>query len=124
MKRFFKWVISAIAAILLAGSLTACSNAASVDIKSYQAIIDVRTPQEFATGHLDGAINIDIQGIGFASAVDALDKSADYFVYCHSGNRAGQAITYMANAGFTGTLTNGGGVDAASAATGLQIVNN
>lgn len=122
--RYFKGLIAALVALLLMGSLTACSSAPSVDINSYQAIIDVRTPQEFATGHLDGAINIDIRGAEFASSIGALDKTANYFIYCHSGNRAGQAVDYMTGAGFSGTLTNGGSVDAAAASTGLQIVNN
>ena len=86
------------------------------------AVIDVRTAGEFSTGHLEGAVNIDIQGSGFVTEINALDRAANYVIYCHSGNRAGQAVTYMQDHGFTGTLTNAGGVDDASSATGLAIV--
>ncbi|MEN9749203.1 MAG: hypothetical protein RL149_281 [Actinomycetota bacterium] len=86
------------------------------------AVIDVRTPGEFATGHLDGALNIDIQGSTFVTEINALDRAANYVVYCRSGNRAGQAVTYMQDHGFTGTLTNAGSVDEASSATGISIV--
>jgi len=86
------------------------------------AVIDVRTPAEYAGGHLEGALNIDVQGMNFASEVEALDKTADYVIYCRSGNRSGQAISQMQSLGFTGTLTNGGGVDAASQATGLAVI--
>lgn len=87
------------------------------------AVIDVRTPDEFATGHLDGALNIDIQGSSFATEIGALEKSANYVIYCRSGNRAGQAVTYMQDNGFTGTLTNAGSVDEASSATGIAVVH-
>lgn len=85
------------------------------------AVIDVRTPAEIAEGHLDGAININWEDIGFADEVSALDKDGVYVLYCRSGNRAGQAIDAMTSMGFT-NLTNAGGVDAASAFTGLDIV--
>ena len=72
-------------------------------------------------GHLEGATNIDVQATTFASKIAKLDKSTPYFVYCHSGNRAGQAITAMKAVGFT-NLTNGGGITAAAQTSGLKIV--
>jgi len=45
-------------------------------------LLDVRTPAEFATGHLTGARNVDIEGSGFASQIASLDKNATYAVYC------------------------------------------
>lgn len=84
-------------------------------------IVDVRTPAEFASGHLEGAINIDVRAADFDAQVDALDRDAEYLVYCRSGNRAGSAIDRMAAMGFT-TLENGGGVEQAAQATGLDIV--
>ena len=122
MTKFFKGLAALLIALFAVGSLSACS-AEKIDMSAVAQVIDVRTPQEFSTGHLDGAVNIDIRDAGFAAEVDALDHAANYVIYCHSGNRAGQAIEYMQGAGFTGTLTNAGGVDAAAAATGLAIVN-
>ncbi|MEO6144804.1 MAG: rhodanese-like domain-containing protein [Dermatophilaceae bacterium] len=64
-------------------------------------VLDVRTPAEFASGHLPQAKNIDIEGPDFATQIAALDKSAKYAVYCRSGNRSGTALEQMAAAGFT-----------------------
>jgi phage shock protein E len=121
MSKIFKFLAAAMIAIFAVGSLTACSTAAAVDMKSVAAVIDVRTPDEVATGHLHGSMHIDIQGSDFASKMNELDKSANYVVYCRSGNRAGKAIEWMTQNGFTGTLTNAGSVADAAVATGLAI---
>lgn len=102
-------------------SLTACSTNQNVDMSTVTAVIDVRTPAEFATGHLDGAINIDWEGPTFADEVSALDPNGTYLLYCRSGNRAGQAKAAMESLGFT-NLTNLGSVEDASTATGIAIV--
>ncbi|MEY4293871.1 MAG: hypothetical protein RIR29_521 [Actinomycetota bacterium] len=122
MSKFFKLLVASVIAIFAMSSLTACSNSEPIDMTTIAAVIDVRTPDEFASGHLDGALNIDIQGSTFATEIGALDKSANYVIYCRSGNRAGQAVTYMQDNGFTGTLTNAGSVDEASSATGIAVV--
>ena len=89
---------------------------------SVSAVIDVRTPAETADGYLEGALLIDWQGPDFATEIEKLDKAANYVIYCRSGNRAGQAVSYMQENGFTGTLTNAGGVADASTATSIAIV--
>jgi rhodanese-related sulfurtransferase len=122
MSKFFKLLVASVIAIFAMSSLTACSNSEPIDMTTIAAVIDVRTPEEFASGHLDGALNIDFQGSMFATEIGALDKSANYVIYCRSGNRAGQAVTYMQDNGFTGTLTNAGSVDEASSATGIAVV--
>ena len=122
MKKLIKFMVASVVAIFAVSSLAACSATESLDMKSVAAVIDVRTPEEFATGHLDGALNFDIQGAEFDSQLSTLDKAADYVIYCRSGNRAGQAISYMQENGFTGTLTNAGSVADASAATSISIV--
>lgn len=122
MSKFFKLLVASVIAIFAMSSLTACSNSEPIDMTTIASVIDVRTPDEFASGHLDGALNIDIQGTAFATEIGALDKSANYVIYCRSGNRAGQAVTYMQDNGFTGTLTNAGSVDEASSATGIAVV--
>jgi rhodanese-related sulfurtransferase len=75
-------------------------------------LIDVRTPAEFAAGHLDGAVNIDVQGSSFADAVAELDPSKSYAVYCHSGNRSAVATSYMAAHGFKNLVELAGGITA------------
>ncbi|MEY4618276.1 MAG: hypothetical protein RL101_462 [Actinomycetota bacterium] len=122
MTKFFKVLVAGLLALFAIGSLSACSTAEPVDMSSIAAVVDVRTPGEFAEGHLDGALNYDWQGANFAAEISNLDPAADYVIYCRSGNRAGQAISFMQSNGFTGTLTNGGGVADASSLTGIEIV--
>lgn len=122
MSKLFKIVIGSALALIAVTSVTACSPGQSVDMDTVSAIIDVRTPGEFAEGHLHDSMNFDIQGSNFSSEVDSLDKSANYVVYCRSGNRAGKAIEFMQEHGFTGTLTNAGGVENASSITGMPII--
>ncbi len=64
-------------------------------------IIDVRTPEEFADGHIQGAVNIPVQQPGFAAEVAQLDPNGIYAVYCRSGNRSQPAVAEMKNAGIT-----------------------
>jgi rhodanese-related sulfurtransferase len=122
MTKLFKFVVASIIAIFAFGSLTACSTPEPLDLSTVAAVIDVRTPEEVAGGYLEGALKFDFQGPNFASEIATLDKSKDYVIYCRSGNRAGQAISYMQSNGFTGTLANAGSVADASATTGLPIV--
>jgi phage shock protein E len=75
-------------------------------------VLDVRTPTEFAAGHIPQARNIDIEGSGFASRIAALNKNATYAVYCHSGNRSGVALEQMTAAGFTHVYDLDGGIGA------------
>ncbi len=122
MTKFLKLFTALIVAAFALGSLTACSTAEPLDMTNVSAVIDVRTAEEFATGHLDGALNFDVQSSNFAELVSALDPAANYVVYCRSGNRSTAAIESMKALGFTGTLTNGGAVANASTLTGTAIV--
>ena len=96
------------AALALAGmtSLAGCGSsggtaqpAPAASSVAYAAIIDVRTPAEFAQGHVVGARNIDVESAGFAAEIAALPTSGTYLVYCRSGNRSAQAATKMRAAG-------------------------
>jgi rhodanese-related sulfurtransferase len=121
MSKIFKVLTAALIALFAVSSLTACSTSNAIDMKSIAAVIDVRTPDEVATGHLHGSINIDIEGADFDAQMNALDKTKNYVVYCRSGNRAGQAIDWMTQNGFTGKLINAGSVADAAVATGMMI---
>ena len=107
--------------LTLAGTVALAGCSSTAGLPQGTVVIDVRTPAEYASGHLEGATNIDVQATTFASKIAKLDKSTPYFVYCHSGNRAGQAITAMKAVGLT-NLTNGGGITAAEQTSGLKIV--
>jgi rhodanese-related sulfurtransferase len=65
-------------------------------------IIDVRTPEEFAEGHLEGAVNMNVQGADFAAQISSLDPAGLYAVYCRSGNRSQAAVAAMADGGLSG----------------------
>lgn len=117
----FLTIVAALAAVFgLTVALTGCSSQ-TVDMSTVTAVIDVRTPEEFATGHLDGAVNINWEDPTFTDQVATLDKDGVYVLYCRSGNRAGQALDAMTSMGFT-NLTNAGSVNDAASFTGLAIV--
>lgn len=65
-------------------------------------IIDVRSPEEFAEGHIEGALNYNVEGPDFASQIAGLDPAGTYAVYCRSGNRSVVAVDYMASQGING----------------------
>ena len=83
-------------------------------------VIDVRTADEFASGHLEGAVNIDVEGGQFSALIADLPKDAPYMVYCHSGRRSAIAAQAMIDAGFTEVYDLGGIVDWQAA--GLPVV--
>ena len=119
MNKLFKRVAALLTAVGLIFGLTACS--APLDMTKVTSVIDVRTADEYAAGHLQGAINIDVEGSDFSTEVGKLDTNGIYVVYCHSGRRAGIAKDQMDAMGFK-DVTNAGGLDAAASATGLPIV--
>lgn len=63
-------------------------------------LIDVRAPQEVAQNSIEGHVLINIMDPSFPTKIQELDKDKNYFVYCRSGNRSGQACKYMAGLGF------------------------
>ena len=109
------------AAVALALGVSGCaSSVAPVEVGADTVIVDVRTPAEYATGHLEGAVNLDLQSPSFDEAVDELDADVDYVVYCQSGNRSAQAVSVMVDADLT--VQDAGGIDEAANATGLPVV--
>src|SRR5690606_24207673 len=100
----------------------AAGGANPVEVGDATILLDVRTAAEHSAGHLDGAKLLDFNGGDLAAAIPSLDPDAEYLVYCRSGNRSGQAIALMEQAGFT-NLTNLGSLEQAAQATGLPIVN-
>lgn len=67
-------------------------------------ILDVRTPEEFASGHISGAINIPVENADFIDQVSQLDPAVTYAVYCRSGNRSQPAVAGMQSAGINGIV--------------------
>ena len=76
-------------------------------------IIDVRTPEECATGILENAIMLDFfKSEIFQQEISELDKSKPFFVYCRSGNRSSHACAMMENMGIVKTVNLVGGMNA------------
>lgn len=72
---------------------------ASVIAEPGVVIVDVRTPEEFASGHIAGAVNIPVENADFIDQVSQLDPAVTYAVYCRSGNRSQPAVAGMQSAG-------------------------
>ena len=113
---------ASIAALLLAGAAAGCSSesstaeaeplaagaaaeaapgveAAGVALAEQRTVIDVRTPEEYAEGHVLDAVNLNVQDPSFDSEIAALDADGTYVVYCRSGNRSATAAERMRAAG-------------------------
>ena len=72
-------------------------------------VLDVRTAEEFAEGHLPGAINIDVKESNFLEkAVRTLPSDKKIAVYCRSGRRSAQAAEQLASKGYQVTNLKGG----------------
>jgi rhodanese-related sulfurtransferase len=114
-----KLITSFAAIILLAGcSSTGSATTVNLNVSEFSQkitepgviIVDVRTPEEFASGHIEGALNIDFNSGNFANEITRLNPSETYAVYCRSGNRSGVATEQMAELGFVDMYDMQGGI--------------
>ena len=102
--------------------------AKNVDPKAAQALIadqkatvlDIRTPEEFAEGHIPNAKNVDFFSKSFRETLEKLDKDAPIVMHCQSGGRSGQALPIFKELGFTKVFHMNGGFSAWSKA-GLPV---
>ena len=108
------------ACLALSPALAGCGGSSADTIRPAQAltliernqavrVLDVRTPEEFATGHLPGAVNVPLAD-DFEGAIEDLDQRAAYVVYCQSGVRSAEAAGIMVDAGF-GSVVDAGGIE-------------
>lgn len=124
MRRLVLLLLAGILALTTASACSSTSTGTGTTIDTTDStIIDVRTPAEYAEGHLEGAVNIDVSdAAAFQAGVADLDPSAAYVVYCRSGNRSAAATAQLTDLGFT-DVTDAGGLQAAASATGVDIVS-
>jgi rhodanese-related sulfurtransferase len=73
-------------------------------------ILDIRTPEEYESGHLENAINIDFYSDSFQQELARLDKKKTYLEYCRSGGRSARALDLMKDLGFTEVYNMKGGI--------------
>ena len=78
--------------------------------KSNALILDVRTPEEFAAGHVKGAVNLNIYDAGFKDGLAKLDKAKPVLVYCKAGSRSADAASQMKELGFGEVYNFSGGM--------------
>lgn len=82
--------------------------------KPEAVILDVRTKEEYDSGHVEKAINIDYNSADFSKNISMLDKNKTYLVYCRSGNRSSKAVAEMKGLDFTSVYNLSGGILQAS----------
>lgn len=85
--------------------------AAMMEEETDYIILDVRTEEEYASGHIPNAINIPNEVIGSEEIPELPDKDQLILVYCRSGNRSKQASKKLANLGYTNVVEFGGIMD-------------
>ena len=132
MQNPFRLLVLAVVALVGALVLTSCGGSSSVTTVGTAdfltqatqpgvVVVDVRTPAEFAEGHVDGAINVDVEAPTFDAQIAQLDKATTYAVYCRTGRRSAVATDAMGAAGFTSVVNLDGGIADLQAA-GAPIV--
>ena len=97
-------------ALLVSALLLLCCYSNAQDTSSDTVWLDVRSHEEFASGHLPGAVNIPHTEIAAGIAELKLDKNTPIAIYCKSGRRAGLALEVLQQQGYT-NLTNKGGYE-------------
>ncbi|MCW3073178.1 MAG: trxA [Flaviaesturariibacter sp.] len=118
--QYVKKILTACAAVLLMSvgsfaqnAVTALSTtvfAKKIKETPRAVVVDVRTPEEFAKGHLANAVNINWNGPDFTTLISKLNKTALVLVYCHSGRRSADAAASMRTLGFAEVLELEGGI--------------
>ena len=73
-------------------------------------IVDVRTPEEYDSGYIEGAMNIDYYSENFSAQLEDLDKDKAYLIYCRTGRRSAGARDIMAELGFREVYNMSGGI--------------
>ena len=88
-------------------------------------VLDVRTPEEYTSGHIDGAVNININGDNFSKKVAELDKDKSYIVHCAANvenGRSAKSLKIMADLGFENLMSMEGGI-VAWRQDGLSVIS-
>ena len=82
-------------------------------------VVDVRTPAEFASGHIAGARNVDVSG-DFRGQMAAVDRETPVYLYCRAGRRSASAAQTLREMGFTSVVNAGGFSDLAAAGAATE----
>jgi rhodanese-related sulfurtransferase len=74
-------------------------------------VLDVRTPDEYAGGHIEGALNIDFNADDFEANIAKLDRDKTYLVHCRSGGRSTSSLPAFEKLGFKSVIHLDGGMN-------------
>jgi rhodanese-related sulfurtransferase len=113
-------LIFMLAFVRQSNGLKAKEFAQKIKATSGAQIIDVRTPEEFSTGYIIGAVNIDWNNDNFDRRITKVDKNKPTFVYCRSGRRSADAAKVMRDMGFKEVYELSGGIQSWESA-GLPV---
>lgn len=106
---FFVSVLAVRAQHAVPGNVVKPDGQALAKIKAGKAyLVDVRTPEEFNSGHLQYATNINFNSPEFKTEIGKLDKGKPVYLYCRSGNRSGKAADTLKTLGFHAFYNIGG----------------
>ena len=118
-------------AVLAGCSAQATPALKSVSVEEFEKVLeqevvllDIRTPEEFAQGQIEGATLIDYYDADFTSQLEELDKDKTYAIYCRSGARSGDTLALMQELGFTSVYDLSGGILAWNAAGNVLVGND
>ena len=97
-----RWAtLSGLLVIVVSAQAFAANDLATIQSNiSSPVIIDVRSPQEFATGSIEGAVNLPLKGLPDSLLSEGIELDEEVVVYCRSGRRSAQAKTVLKAAGF------------------------
>lgn len=107
---FLGLVLSSCQSQAVTGSVDAITFSTKINTTKNPVVLDVRTPEEYAGGYIDNAINIDFYKPSFKEDIKKLDKDKTYFVYCQAGGRSKSAFEIMKKEGFAKVYELNGGV--------------
>ena len=116
MHKAMKYFLFFLFSSLLGGGCKPTTPFTSVDAEAFARelsktevqLVDVRTPEEYAEGHIPGAVNMNVQDAAFDQQLATLDKTRPVALYCRSGRRSKLAATRAAKVGYKVTELNGG----------------
>lgn len=109
-------LIAAVTLVLIQSALGGCASQEQVAptaevFEPGSIVVDVRTPEEYAEGHIPGAINIPLDTLGDEQPAELPDLDQRIYVYCRSGRRSATATAILAGIGYTDVVDFGGILD-------------
>jgi rhodanese-related sulfurtransferase len=107
----FKFALASIFALVLVLGVSACSPG-KLDVTDVKAIIDIRTPEDFATSHIVGSINFDFERGDYLANVSLFERGGKYYLYGSSEEQSASAMDEMFSLGFTNVINLGSYEDA------------